>query len=93
MINSKIITEKNDFIKKIPKIGKTLTNIIEFEGKNPERDQKTNGKQYEPNKITKKFPLVMSNIKQKSEWINLKEIRNFHNTILEKDTKKSNTLN
>ena len=34
----------------------------------------------------------MSNVKQKSEWINLKEIKNFHNTILEKDTKKGNTF-
>ena len=34
----------------------------------------------------------MNNVKQKSEWINLKEIKNFHNTILEKDTKKGNTF-
>ena len=92
VINSKIITEKNDFIKKIPKIGKNLPNIIEFKGKSPERDQKTNGKQDKLNKITKKFPLDMSNVKQKSEWINLKEIKNFHNTILDKDTKKGNTF-
>ena len=32
----------------------------------------------------------MNNVKQKPEWINLKEIKNFQNTQVDKDTKKSN---
>ena len=72
--------------------GKSLTNIIEFEGQNPERDKKTIGKQDKTNKITKEFPLDMNRVKQKFEWINLKEIKNFHNTILERDTKKDKTF-
>ena len=34
----------------------------------------------------------ITNEKQKSEWINLKEIKTFHNKILDKDAKKGNTL-
>ena len=34
----------------------------------------------------------MSNVQQKLKRINSKEIKNFQNTILDKDTKKSNTF-
>ena len=63
MINSKIITKKNDFIEKIQTTGKSLEKIIEFE--------KTIGKQDKLNKITKQLPLDTNSVKQKSEWINL----------------------
>ena len=63
-------------------------------GENPERDKKIIRKQDNiGDKITKESPLDKNSVKQKFEWINLKEIQNFHNTILERDNKKNRTLN
>merc|ERR1712115_12398 len=82
VINSKIIVEKNDSLNKIPTTEKSL----KFVGENPERDKKTNRKQDTiMAKITKESPLNKNSVKQKFEWISLKEIQNFHNTILERD--------
>merc|ERR1712115_518303 len=82
VINSKIIVEKNDSLNKIPTTEKSL----KFVGENPEKDKKTIIKQDTiMAKITKESPLNKNSVKQKFEWINLKEIQNFHNTILERD--------
>ena len=63
-------------------------------GENPERDMKTIRKQDKiRDKITKESPLDKNSVKQKFEWTNLKEMKNFHNTILERDNKKDKTLN
>merc|ERR1711867_317227 len=90
VINSKIIVEKNDSLNKIPTTEKSLKLV----GENPERDKKTIRKQDTiRDKITKEFPLDKNSVNQKFEWTNLKMIKNFHNTILERDNKKDKTLN
>ena len=90
VISSKIIVEKNDSLNKIPTTEKSL----KFVGENPERDKKTIRKQDTiRDKITKEFPLDKNSVNQKFEWTNLKMIKNFHNTILERDNKKDKTLN
>merc|ERR1711895_43501 len=90
VISSKIIVEKNDSLNKIPTTEKSL----KFVGENPERDKKTIRKQGTiRDKITKEFLLDKNSIYQKFEWTNLKMIKNFHNTILERDNKKDKTLN
>ena len=89
VINSKIIVEKNDSLNKIPTTEKSL----KFVGENPERDKKIIRKQDTiRDKITKEFPLDKNSVNQKFEWTNLKMIKNFHNTILERDNKKTRHL-
>merc|ERR1711867_224857 len=90
VINSKIIVEKNDSLNKIPTTEKSLKLV----GESPERDKKTIRKQDTiRDKITKEFLPDKNSVNQKFEWTNLKMIKNFHNTILERDSKKDKTLN
>merc|ERR1712115_509039 len=90
IINSKFIAEKNDFLNRISTTEKSL----KFVGENPERDKKIIRKQDNiGDKITKESPLEKNSVNQKFEWPNLKEIKNFHNTILERNNKKDKTLN
>ena len=53
LINSKIIAEKNEFINTISTTENSLTDKIETEGENPERDKKIFGEQDKIHKITK----------------------------------------
>ena len=53
LINSKIRAEKNEFINEISTTENSLTDKIEIEGENPERDKKIIEEQDRIHKITK----------------------------------------
>merc|ERR1712082_279636 len=65
LINSKIVTENNEFITEIPITENSLTDNIEIGGENPERDKQTSGEQDKVDKITKGFPLDNRNANKK----------------------------
>ena len=65
LINSKIVAENNEFITEIPITENSLTDNIEIEGENPERDKQTIGEQDKVDKITKGFPLDNRNANKK----------------------------
>ena len=87
LINSKIVAEKNEFINEISTTENSLTDKIEIEGENPERDKKIIGEQDKIHKITKESPLDNNSAKLQFEWTRLRETTNFHNTIVKKDIK------
>ena len=87
VINSKIRAEKNEFINEISTTEKSLTDRIEIEGENPERDKKIIGEQDKTHKIIKEFPLDNNSAKLQSEWTRLKETTNSHNDIVKTDMK------
>ena len=86
--------ETNEFMNEISTKEKYVTEILKFVGEIPERDKKIIRKQDKiRDEITKESHLEKNSVNQKFEWPNLKEIKNFHNTILERDNKKDKTLN
>ena len=85
LINSKIVAENNEFITEIPITENSLTDNIEIEGENPERDKQIIGEQDKVHKITKRSPLDNRNAKLQFERTRLKEIKNFHNAIVKRD--------
>ena len=87
LINSKMIAEKNEFINTILTTENSLTDKIEIEGENPERDKKINGEQDKIHKITKESLLDNNSAKLQFEWTRLRETTNFHNAIVKRDNK------
>ena len=92
LINSKIVAENNEFITEIPITENSLTDNIEIEGENPERDKQIIGEQDKVHKITKGPPLDNRNAKLQFERTRLKEIKNFHNAIVRRDNKQEGRL-
>ena len=86
-INTKIVAEKNEFINTISTTENSLTDKIETEGENPERDKKIIGEQDKIHKITKESPLDNNSAKLQFEWTRLRETTNFHNAIVKRDNK------
>ena len=65
----------------------SLTEKIEIEGENPERDKKIIGEQDKTHKITKESPLDNNSAKLQFERTRLRETTNFHNAIVKRDIK------
>ena len=87
LINSKIVAENNEFITEIPITENSLTDKIEIEGENPERDKQIIGEQDKVHKIAKGSPLDNRSAKLQFERTRLREIKKFHNAIVRRDIK------
>ena len=87
IFNSNIVAENKEPTIEILITENSLTDNIEIEGENPERDKQIIGEQDKVHKITEGPPLDNRNTKLQFERTRLKEIKIVHNAKVRRDNK------